>query len=682
MYAGLDIIGAAKQPAWDFIMTNDRMLYRPFFEAAERFCVERSVLIGGRVGADLLVDKPIDLTSFYWEIYTDNAFAVAKDFTQAMSEVKSPHVPANTASMRTNIKHREFTVIINAQMFFKVYALDQYRGIKLATLMGPTPRMGYFGSTVACIPATIQLISIYRNLYTPAKAGSWPSEFELEAKLFARIGGGDIVGAGGDNVKATAHQMQELVLDDILIGDYAFKALGLAGTPQRVQIISSRSPEDICLAWTRILRSKSSRGYKLTHVKFALNILDDFQLVKHTIYVNDGRDQAPLADVYNASAHEMIPFRVSTQAGRSVRVAGLWVLMRFLFIDMWVLRLINALGGHTGPHARVDALMRRAYEVRALIMKAPADTFQDTDYEGCYVDERVAKNKFIKGIGDNFPTFYPAVAGQKQGSEQSVAAILAPIMRSGPINITIDAETKWRILDKITGASPHSDIMARLVTWKSEHSPARTDANTGAAKWGQGKSLKAFFYKNAPFLRWIPHNINTYVDIGCGDGLDIAALGTRYRVNIGICVDVEDFRDAKYKRSKFVKVELGQPLDIPSASADLVTVFHSIHHMQDDVGARLADIIRTVKQGGRIFVKDHDVTDARIASNVDFEHLVYMLAESSVDLPDLVANFAAHEPMCYYPAATIHAHMKGCTRLWHGEINNRTAVYGAVYQKN
>jgi hypothetical protein len=174
--------------AAQFVLDNDRMLYRPFFEAAERFCIANDVLLGGPVGISLLCGTPLTIDSFFWDLYCDDTFVIAKALTVALSQVRSAHIPASTAAMQTNIKHKEFTISINARMLFKIYATDRYRGVKLITVMGPAVRTGYFTrEPIKCIPEEMQLISVYRTLYSPARVDQWSSALTTERVLYGLV---------------------------------------------------------------------------------------------------------------------------------------------------------------------------------------------------------------------------------------------------------------------------------------------------------------------------------------------------------------------------------------------------------------------------------------------------------------------------------------------------------------
>jgi hypothetical protein len=174
MYSQINIVKNIEPIAEKFILDNDRMMYLPFFERTEKFCAENNVLIGGRVGLDLLIGKPVTKDSFTWDLYCDDTFNTAKALADELSQVDSPHVPARTVALMTNIRYKEFTLSINARIMFKIYAMDRYRGIKLVELMGPAVRTSYFTKTsIKLISEEMQLIEIYRTLYSPKKLSLW-----------------------------------------------------------------------------------------------------------------------------------------------------------------------------------------------------------------------------------------------------------------------------------------------------------------------------------------------------------------------------------------------------------------------------------------------------------------------------------------------------------------------------
>lgn len=719
MYTDVDL-NDLKIEATDFIMNNDRMMYKPFFETAEAFCAANGVLIGGRCGIDLIIGRPLSKDIFFWDLYCDDAFNIAKKFAVALFNTHSVHVPAETVELQTNIKNAEFSVFIHARPLFNIFALDKYRGIKLIDLMGPAIRTSYFTrQPIKCLSEEMYLLEIYRNLYTPNKCSTWIDDVANEQAIYELISGAlkekAVTKLGGkykkeknkESLRSVAYKLQPVILRkltestaNILIGDHALGAMKIMNNPQRIQLITS---EEINVIVKQIeYYVKPYRGMQIKYVKFHLNIPSDFQILKYSIYLTDGKEQSHLLDLFNSTAYEMIPYVISTANGTK-NIANPWVILRFLFIDLWVLKLIMNLKDGNQITDKILINLEHADKVRSFIMQDIQSTFQLTNYHGVYLNEKIEKKKLIKEIGMRYPKYYPAkdpsvTRIEKIGSgtddlpevpDTELDILYDPItatplaetkplgFHASPIDLTIDVDTKKKIIMKITGK--YANNLLRAVT-----DYARSQRQS-FSKWGINKNIGSFYRRNKPFLRYIPSTIDTIVDFGCGDGLDIVAIKQQYQVQNAISADIEDTRDAKYAGdTNFLQIELNKPLDIPSESANLVLMFHVIHHITDDLKLRLQDICRILQPGGLLFIKDHDVRTAEHASNVDFEHLVYLSAESDIVLETQITDFPTILPMHYYSSDEMHGLLNQggqFEQLWTGVISPLTYVYGAVYKK-
>jgi hypothetical protein len=412
MYTHINTLCKLTPEADEFIINNDRMLFAPFFKAAEEFCAAHQVLIGGRVGIDLLIGAPLTKKSFYWELFCDNTFGVAKELAQKLADVNSPHIPARTVAMRTEIKNAEFIIAINARILFKLYALRRYKGVDLYTLITPSLRKSYLSDIdINCINESMQLIDIYRDLYSPAKFDTWQYDLRAEPILFDALGSHAQI-TGGSKFIPKKDICADIArkLPGVLIGEFALVSLGLSSTqPIRVQLISDDTIENIRLAVVRLLendfRNVHIASHEVTYIEYPLNLPNDFQITKHTIYIDNGKDKLPILDVFNSTCYELIPYSEAKADGKPVKIANPWVIMRFLFIDIWILKLVTALG--TKMTDKISHLLTQAASLRKHIYDDLPATFQLNNYAGVYTNEAVAKKKMIKDVGQKFPTYYP-----------------------------------------------------------------------------------------------------------------------------------------------------------------------------------------------------------------------------------------------------------------------------------
>lgn len=686
MYPRPEIISAQEQIAERFVIDNDRMQYVAFFEETERFCSKNKILLGGAVGIDLIVGNPITKDSFYWELYCADTFNMAKNLAVALAGVNSPHVPAETTSMQTRLRHKEFDIFINARPFIKLISLEVGRE-KLS--VEPEMRKALFtGVTLGCMPRELQLIQVYRILYTPAMASAWKGTLRNESKLRIKT----VAGQGSEGPDS---EFISLVHGDrVLIGGYALRKLGIFPSNARLQFITSDDISTVIAECKGLVRKAERVSFTTASIK----VPDDFQTAKYIIRATDGKSERIIAEVYDSSAFEMIPF----QEVEGLKLGSPWVILRFMYINIWSLRVTRANFSKMASHLEDCNMFRNQVDV--------ATAFYIEDYVGNYHDPRVEKSKLVKQqteAGFRFRTYYPAratmsadgaiktagadvterdILGEDSSSDEEViqartpALIPALMPQSGsivsrPINLAADTPAMRAILRKITGMN--SGELIDIIT-------AHANKPSDYTKWGVNKSLDKYFQKNRQFLPFMPRAIDTYVDVGCGDGLDLAAVQNRYSVRNAICADIDDFRDSKYKKySTFTKVSLDDPLQIADGAADVVTMFHSIHHMQDDVAARIRDIGRITRHGGVVFLKDHNVSTWAQAANVDFEHFVYMLPDWKHDIQGLMDDFGKYEPIKYYAADVIERMFSaaGMKRIWYNEVSPITFTYAAIYKK-
>lgn len=429
MYIGHEesLLAHVEPAAHKFILHNDRALYFPYFEAVERFCSERKLIIGGEPAMCIYLGRPYDRRSFLWEIYSGgDTYKVAMEITELLASVKNNHIPSRTAAMSTNIKYKDFTVSVNARRLFYVKAISAYRGVDISSLWKTLTAEAYLTHVpLRIMPAELMFIHIYRTLYSPAKAGNWEENLFFEHTLFHRLGG------SYTNIRRerTGGTLEESPLDDdsapqdqhgqinplgivylfkgrsVVVGDLAIShrlGIPLAGHP-RVSMICALPPE----AMLAEIRAKyESKKCVVTMTRNALNIPSDFQIMKYGVTITSGKHTAQM-DIYNSAEFEIIPYAVS--AG-GVFVGNPWVLLRFIFVEIWNLGIIAATTG-SDFSGRIDKLCVNADMLRKSAYDTFVESFQVSHYYGSQTNEDVAKKKMIRDLGERFRTYYPAKQG-------------------------------------------------------------------------------------------------------------------------------------------------------------------------------------------------------------------------------------------------------------------------------
>jgi ubiquinone/menaquinone biosynthesis C-methylase UbiE len=229
--------------------------------------------------------------------------------------------------------------------------------------------------------------------------------------------------------------------------------------------------------------------------------------------------------------------------------------------------------------------------------------------------------------------------------------------------------------------------------------------------WSTNKTAKPKYYE---WFTTYTKNINkpTYIDMGCGSGKDAILISKEINASRTICADVKDSRvtdvknvfDARKENIRdvllrqngndyhvdtgfescdysFMLVHEDTPLNMQNDSIDVITLFHTIHHMRD-AQSRLQDLHRILKHGGLLIIKDHNVKTQTDADNVTFEHFVYSIGEGEATVND-EETYKDILPMYYYSADTVNHFLEciGFTKLYLNTYNNATKTYNAVYKK-
>jgi hypothetical protein len=357
MFKKLSNLTACVDAASKFITLNDRELYRPFLEYIEKFATNiasatDTALFSGQIATELLNDLPVSRDSYQFEVYTTDPAAYARklaDELYAEFKDKSPHIPINTLVVDT-VTILETTISINTRVLVRALGFGEYRGVNLMDVVSPVVHKARFTDTgIKIMPLDLYLITAYRVLYTP-RVDDWMKYYEhiteTENKFLNSLDKHTEITGGGnaddfiDMPAAIKSAFNAVKKDNVFIGDVSVSTI-LDDTTnfknQRLQIITKHEIKDIIRQLEGMNKDKTRTKYRFDYVKYYLNIPSDFRLLKYTIYISNSKNRFPLIDVFNSASYELIPYTKSTD----ILVAHPTVVLRFLLIDMWTLRVIS-----------------------------------------------------------------------------------------------------------------------------------------------------------------------------------------------------------------------------------------------------------------------------------------------------------------------------------------------------
>jgi hypothetical protein len=441
MYKHLNNVASLVSAAKEVVVNNDRMLYAPFFAVIEKYC-ERVCVIGGRVGADLIIGQPLHKDSFMWEVYTNNTYETAMHIADDFIKVHSPHIDPSTTVVNTNERNIEHTISVNGRPILKLYKLDHYRNVDLMEMVRPVIADGYFGSKVQCLSEEIQLSDIYQTLYSPAKFDKWEAALNNEEKMYKFVEPYfEKVYLGGKRAETTGPlngiSERDIAiikalrnLGGILVGSFAMRILGLESSIQRLQVIIDKPIDELMKVLTIVLNDiiVSSTPLQLTHVEYKLYLVNDFRLTKHTVYiVKSSTERIPVVDIFNSTMYELIPVtyvntKLDDDSFKNVLVSNHYVMLRFKMVDAWAVKLILGISKSENAIRSAKASMVNIIEdirvLRAEIKRKmetsdglkllfPDGTDPNHDYIGNYVSEKISKKKLLKDAKEYFAPYYP-----------------------------------------------------------------------------------------------------------------------------------------------------------------------------------------------------------------------------------------------------------------------------------
>ncbi len=404
--------------------------FQPVYDAINAYVLANRLLIS---------DEPTDTLRIY-KIYATYAFAHANALANALAEI-IPYVRLNTV-----IRNQEFNISVDSFTMVHMYNIDPNVGAIIAPCLPD--------GVIATVPPEVQLVDVYHRLYQPNHHKTWPAIRDYEAttwRLFGQtrakiaacadsVGGSEPARSdgsdGGGPLKVTPDIVADWLSDIkecVIVGNFALTCMGDTGCPVRmsggIQVIATNVAQVIEAIRRKI--SAIAPGVPVDVKKYDLNLPGDHRLKKHVVSVRIGgagggasADGASggaavtyVANVFNSAGYELVPY--VTLAGH--RIGALTVLLRFLFVDLWFIRMLHHFNVMADAEYKKNmvalfAAMDHMHGLWAYALGANAPP----DYIGQYVDEAISKKAAATSGAIIFP-YYPAQHKAEHGRYREVA---------------------------------------------------------------------------------------------------------------------------------------------------------------------------------------------------------------------------------------------------------------------
>ena len=345
-----DFFETIENNASDTVIKKDRLFYKPVFDLVLETISNDTFYTDKMIFSDInkILKKSDDTIPNSIIIYTTH--------TRKMATILSNIIHKNFGKfvqMRSIIPNEEYNIMYNMRNVVKIYRIERYKKVMLDKLFNAINIKNLF-----YFPAEIELIDIYHKLYLPNFNEEWPSlinnEYDLHKSLLDMRKGGACTNCKIKR-KIDIYQIKHLMLNFlnnesyVMVGKCAHNFItgnkDISDDP--IQIISEN---DIEQDYDNIIQYLSSfTNYGISYTKKNLYIPKDNRIYKYTLYIKYptfGKNivDKPFLDIYNCGSYELIPYTL-IDAGNKIKVGNIYVQLRFIMIDLWLLRLVKYLEG-------------------------------------------------------------------------------------------------------------------------------------------------------------------------------------------------------------------------------------------------------------------------------------------------------------------------------------------------
>jgi len=484
-----DFIKKLEKKAIDGPIKKDRERFMNLYIIVEKYISDNNLILSD---VNMLKDsysnkeeKPEPYKDHY-EIYCQNPFRHANNLINtlaSMLEDSNDNTDYGSLLLRTSISHLQLNISYDGRPLVRINALSAARvfskkpsqrkfgGFTQGTskgsfqvtnqLISPIEKKGFYTEhIISMMPYELEMVNIYKQLYSPEFNECWENLIDLESTFFhdssnrmkeiSKILGGRQLGK--DNIDIISLRKLFLFsslpfIDFVLIGSWATKLIKYGqghsaidwDIRDKLQIISPYSIYDTFeIIKKEINKIIPESPFNLQYVEQKLYLPNEHRLKKYTVKVllpcqQEGKCpvvQKTFMDIFTNAEYELVPWVLSNRFytkknldfPKNVKIGNAYVLLRFIFIDIWNLRILykknilpkNVIISKINQSISLAKKIRNPKEFGGIINK----TFASNNYIGAYYSDFIYfKNKIQ---GERLPQYYPYQYKKKNGSYRSI----------------------------------------------------------------------------------------------------------------------------------------------------------------------------------------------------------------------------------------------------------------------
>ena len=433
------------------------------FKSDER----NTIFLGGTMGVNLLFRRPRSLDDYTYTIYSENAFIHANDLTNIIAETQNVDKAFElnpkdfVVVLLTKFPYKTYEIHIDNRAMVKIISLntsDRKNNPKAYDLIKPIEEKTYGGHMVSILSPEIFLTNIYHTLCSPNLVAEWPTALRNETKLFQLMKSNTVTGATeveqNDKISRKDQSLLEQNIlskfinnnsDVILIGEHALRLINdhdkfvHGNFVMSSLVIHVIADENETYQAVQNIVKNLNLDYSVVKNTRHVPILEDFRLDRTTIKVG-GKE---IIYCYNSSQYDLVPTTKLVSGNSSIIIGSPFLLIRFMLIDIWVVRYIESLGMIDSKFAqsRLSNLMKLVIALRLKLqddniniqtMSIVSDKVDDksigenlltnikdelfdegilgvlqNEYIGIYVSEYLALRLELQKSDKKYPVYFP-----------------------------------------------------------------------------------------------------------------------------------------------------------------------------------------------------------------------------------------------------------------------------------
>jgi hypothetical protein len=414
-------------------IANDRSRYDEIWDIIETYCMENKLMISNLYE---LLDKKDDISFIYnktYNIYTSNPFLHGNNLTNIIHEKSTDEKKKKYIKFKTVKEQEEFIIEYDFRIVATLYKIQKFRSAneyhEPDKIVKPVNKDG-----LLLLPSEIEIIDVYHKLYDITKFDEWQKMTEFEDLLFNQfkdrfkkglIGGYD---SCKERKKDFIESLKFSIVKDwlpeqknvILIGTWAFNWLTLGDNIctdiDKIQFISLMNYQELLIELQKYILKFSK--FKISVRQQELHIPKDFRMNRYTYYIHiiseRGTVEKPFLDLFNCAEFEIIPYTKTTSSENNIvlNIGNKYVMLRFLFIDLWVLRLIETMGLISKDILNIK--INKNLTIIEKIRDKLGVHLAEGNFMGIYKDYDIAKKRMLLE-GKKFYPYYPHIHYAEKG---------------------------------------------------------------------------------------------------------------------------------------------------------------------------------------------------------------------------------------------------------------------------